>query len=493
MKNIFKKSFAVLLTAIIILSVNMTAFAAASQQKMNVYAGQQDVKLVFTFPKIAGIQGTVSYTNPSLLSSVKFTITGLSLGKYNDENKTFAFGGSDAVDCTITLTVKVAAGAKVGDTCGVTLKYETTTDGRMPSKPDYKYDTTTLTVVEKLDHSALKSAIEKAEKLKKTAYTSETWSKLETALSSAKKVLNSATTQKALNDAEKSLNDAINALEKLPDYTELLNQIKIAEALKKSDYTTKTWDVLADALAAAKNAKNSKKQTEIDSAAKALKNAIAGLKSIYEGKLSYDELNKQIAAAQKLSANDYEVEGWNKMQGALTNALKAKNSKLQPEIDVAAKELKNAIANLVKIDYSRLSAAIDAVNDYFNNNDLLGLINSSSDLLKQANSALTSRDQKTVDDFARRLEDYLLQIKKAVTDLAGADSVVVEKPVEVQPDNFCSIPTHKLWIVLFWISFAINLAGGILVWLYFRTKKKMATDDTPLVDYDITDDYKSDN
>ena len=73
--------------------------------------------------------------------------------------------------------------------------------------------------------------------------------------------------------------------------------------------------------------------------------------------------------------------------------------------------------------------------------------------------------------------------------MAGVDSVTVEKEVVVEPDyDYCNIKSHPVWIILFWISFAINIAVGALIGFYYYTKRKKTTDNTPLVDYDIYDD-----
>ena len=490
MKKVIKKIFALILTVTMVLSLGITTFATVSPTKTNVYAGQV-ITVKYSYSGIAGINGTFSYTNSAMFSDVKFKIDGLTLGKYNEQNKTLAYLSTEPVNCTITLTLTVANNAKVGDSCSITLKYETTVDGNMPSVPDYKYDTTTITVVEKIDNSTLKSLIEQAEGLKKSAYTPETWARLDSALKNAKTVLANATTQNEINVAAQSLRDAINALEKTLDYSELLKQINNAEALNKNDYTSKTWDVLTTALENAKKAQTSKSQAEIDSAAKALKNAIAGLVSIYEGKLKFDKLNEQIAIADGLNANDYTADSWNKLADALQKAKNAKSSKKQNEIDTAANELKAAIEGLVKLDYARLAAAIKALEDYLNNNSFLNLWKDSQNLISEANNALTSRDQQTIDSYAQRLEDLLIEFKKAIADMAGTGFEVIEKPVPVDPTNdYCNIKGHKVWIVLFWISFAINLAFAVLVFMYFYTKKKKATDDTPLVDYDIADDFE---
>ena len=68
--------------------------------------------------------------------------------------------------------------------------------------------------------------------------------------------------------------------------------------------------------------------------------------------------------------------------------------------------------------------------------------------------------------------------------------VVQEVPVEVLPEgDYCNIPTHHVWSVLFWVSAALNLAliGVIVAYVIRRTKNRR--DDTPLVDYDIDDDF----
>jgi hypothetical protein len=215
------------------------------------------------------------------------------------------------------------------------------------------------------------------------------------------------------------------------------------------------------------------------------------LVSIYEGKLNFDELNKQIAAAGNLKAKDYATKGWAEMQKALQNARNMKNSKLQPEIDVAATNLKNAIDALVKMDYKKLSDAIKAIDKYIDGNDFLNLWEDSQGLLKDAKDALTSRDQKVVDTYAQKLVDRLAELKKAINDIAGNESATVEKPVPVEPTgDYCNIKSHPVWIILFWISFVINLALGALIFMYCYTKRKKATDDTPLVDYDIIDDIE---
>ena len=488
-KQIFTKIFALTLAVAIIFCINVPVSAAVTPSKTSAYAGQV-ITLKYKYSGIAGISGTFEYSNPGLFSDVKFNIEGLT-GVYNEKNKTLAYFGTEPVNCTITLTLTVSKNAKIGDSCNISLEYETTTDGNMSPVPNYKYDKCTVSIVEKLDFTNLKAVVEKAEGLKKSLYTTESWANVETALKAAKTALNKAKTQSEIDSAEKTLRNAINSLEKLPDYSELEKQIKIAQSLNKADYTAKTWDVLEQALTEAKKAQSYKKQVDIDAAAKALKSAIAGLVSIYEGKLNYDELNKQISAAEGLKASDYASDGWQDFINALQNARKARNSKLQPEIDVAAADLKATMEALTKMDYQKLLEAIKAIDDYIKDNKFLNLWEESQGLLRDADNALSSRNQQTVDTYTQKLIDLLAQLKKAINDTAGADTVVVEKPIPVEPtDDYCNIKFHIVWIILFFVSFAVNIALGALIFMYFNAKRKKATDDTPLVDYDITDDFE---
>ena len=77
--------------------------------------------------------------------------------------------------------------------------------------------------------------------------------------------------------------------------------------------------------------------------------------------------------------------------------------------------------------------------------------------------------------------------------LIGKVFIAIEKrkevPVEVPPTGeFCNIPMHRIWPVLFFISLALNVTLAAVIVVYIRNKKKNQHDDTPLVDYDIFDD-----
>ena len=57
--------------------------------------------------------------------------------------------------------------------------------------------------------------------------------------------------------------------------------------------------------------------------------------------------------------------------------------------------------------------------------------------------------------------------------------------VPSEPDSPCTVTLHKVWPILFFISLAVNVG---LILFFFVRKKRQETDNTPLVDYDISDD-----
>ena len=62
--------------------------------------------------------------------------------------------------------------------------------------------------------------------------------------------------------------------------------------------------------------------------------------------------------------------------------------------------------------------------------------------------------------------------------------------MEVPPTgDYCNIPQHRTWPVLFLISAVLNVALIAAV-IFMQLKKQKTRDDTPLVNYDIDDDME---
>lgn len=114
-----KKIFSVLLSLVMLmslLSVGVAVSAATPDSQVIEAAAGETIKIKFSEDNCYGVSGNIEYSNRNLFSSL--TAGGSTfLGKITDE--AFILSSADKVTCDVILTVKVAADAKVGDTCVV--------------------------------------------------------------------------------------------------------------------------------------------------------------------------------------------------------------------------------------------------------------------------------------------------------------------------------------------------------------------------------------
>lgn len=206
--------------------------------------------------------------------------------------------------------------------------------------------------------------------------------------------------------------------------------------------------------------------------------------------IDYSVLEKQIAIANGLTKADYTIESWTAMQNALTDAKAALESKTQSTVDKAANALKSAIAALVPMDYSALQAVLALVQELIGKYDVGDLWMALADAVQRSEKVLTSGDQAAVDALTQEITDLIGKLEEILSVEPVPEIVIQEVEVEVPPkDDFCNIPMHKIWPILFFVSLGVNvlLGGAIVIVLSVRKKKH---DDTPLVDYDIDDDLE---
>lgn len=209
------------------------------------------------------------------------------------------------------------------------------------------------TPAEGLDKAALASAVEEAKKLQKDEYTETTWNALKTALEYAEYVLNKEdATQDMVNAAAKMLNEAVKNLEKAEagvDKSALAEAIKKAEAKKKEDYTTASWNSFNSALTNAKGVYNSAKvsQAQVDEEVRKLNAAMASLVEIGSG-ADKSKLQAAVDKASTLVKANYTTATWNPFAAALTNAkgVLANDKATQAQVDEALDQLTKATAGL---------------------------------------------------------------------------------------------------------------------------------------------------
>lgn len=429
------KRILVLLLTVALFSCTVITVNAAAPSEVSGRAGEQ-VAVDFTFENIAGIEGTFTFSDPDIIVTSSTSMTGFSGSARPLPGKHLvAYFTYPAVEkCTLTLILTISDKALAGQTCTITFEYETSDDGEDMNPPE----TVTVEFVvkgdPKIDFEALKEQIRIAESLVSTEYTSATWSVLKAAYDNAKKALNS-TNQEGVDVATETLKNAIKQLEKIPeyvvDYSGLIKQIKIAEALKSKDYTSASWSKLTQALTKANEALKSTNQTEVNTAANNLKAAIAGLVTVSSNGIDYTELNRQIAIAEGLKEEDYTPETWTALESALSSAVSARGSNSQKVVDNAAAALKNAIAALVKleitIDYTELEKQI-TIAEGLNEADYTDISwEAVANALESAKTATTSENQAEVDAAAATLKSAIaVLVRMNYTALNDAIAAVQE-------------------------------------------------------------------
>ena len=190
-----------------------------------------------------------------------------------------------------------------GDTFEITVS----ATGYLPQS--FTYTTKVAPAQAEVNTEALEATIAKAEELKESDYTAESWAAMQTSLTSAKAALEAKESQEAVDAASASLQSSIDALKAATpaeteeeskddkkDETEAVDTaalekvIATAKGLKKNDYTAATWTTLQTALTNAEKALDAKEsQKSVDEAAKTLQAAIDGLKKVADTTATTDD------------------------------------------------------------------------------------------------------------------------------------------------------------------------------------------------------------
>ena len=137
-----------------------------------------------------------------------------------------------------------------------------------------------------------------------------------------------------------------------------------------------------------------------------------------------------------------------------------------------------------EVDYTKLKEAIDSANKLVDSDEVSKLWNKLFTAVSNGTLLLASDNQAAVDEAATEILGLIDQIK-AYLEAANTTQEVV-KEVEVEPEgDYCNIAMHKVWPILFFVSLVVNVLLGVCV---VASKKKVARDNTPLVDYQISDD-----
>ena len=189
------------------------------------------------------------------------------------------------------------------------------------------------------DYTKVDEAIAKANNLNKDDY--KDFTAVEAAVNAVVRDKN-ITEQSEVDKMAKAIEDAIADLQyKDADYTKVDAAIAKANALKKDEYKDFT-DVEA-AVNAVVRGKNITEQSEVDTMAQTIEDAIAALQ--YKD-ADYTKVDAAIAKANALNKNDYK--DFSGVEAAVKAVARGKNITEQSEVDKMAKTIEDAIAALEK-------------------------------------------------------------------------------------------------------------------------------------------------
>ena len=331
-------------------------------------------------------------------------------------------------------------------------------------------------LVERGNTDALKALIAeyKAEGLKEADYTTDSWKAYTDALTAAEKVVkdNSNLDQSAVDAAKKALEDAHTALVKVEQINKeaLKAAIDAAKAADANLYTTDSYKAMKTVLSdAEKVLKDSKDQTEIDAAAKALNDAVTAL--VQRG--NTDALKALIEEYKDLKEADYTADSWKEYADALkaAKAIVEDNSNSdQAAVDAALNALRDArvalkLSGKPSVDKSELQAAYDKYKDKKNDGYTAESWAKFENALKSA-KAILDNEAATAD----QVKAALAQLNSAAEGLTKTQTPPKNDPqTPSTPSQGGSVQTGDTAHVALWLVLA-----GMSVIAYVAVRRKRA-------------------
>ena len=187
-------------------------------------------------------------------------------------------------------------------------------------------------------------------------------------------------------------------------------------------------------------------------------------------KADLTELNRLIAIANELTKADYTNDSWEALLDAFNKAKAMTVNNTQAQVDAAAAALQAAIDGLVKIDYTELLAAIEAAKDLMGDTEVAQLWNELLAALDTANANLKGTSQAEVDSAAAALKAIVEKLDEILKGL--------KTPAVAEPAEGCSVPFHKIAVILLPVSGILNVILGFII---ANNSKKRKQDNVPMV------------
>ena len=284
-----------------------------------------------------------------------------------------------------------------------------------------------------VDKTDLNNTIADAKSKTKEHYSDTSWANLQSVLAEAEKVTNNPTAkQSEVDHINEKLKAAIAGLN--TDKTDLEKQLADANSKTASDFSPETWAALEAAKNAAQTVEDNATatQTQIDEAAKKLKEAIAALN------VNKTKLQEQIKDAATKQEADYSPKTWNDFKNAEIKAKEINNQTTplpkQSEIDAATKALQDAIKALA-VDKTALQNAINTANSKRKEEYTTQTWKALEEALAAANPVNTDKatTQSKVNVATEKLEQAIKNLvpltEKPILKFVNTDKKVLDKEV----------------------------------------------------------------
>ena len=209
------------------------------------------------------------------------------------------------------------------------------------------------------------------------------------------------------------------------DYTAVDAAITSAKALDSSLY--KNYSAVEDSINAVDRAKSKAQQTEVDTMAKAIEDAIAALQ--YKG-ADYTKVDEAIVKVNALNKDNYK--DFSAVEAAVNAVVRDKSFTEQSKVDAMAKAIEDAIAALQYkgADYTKVDAAIAKANA-LNKNDYKDF----SGVEAAVNAVVRDKNitkQSEVDAMAKAIEDAITALQYKGADYTNVDAAIDKAP---EPSN----------------------------------------------------------
>lgn len=207
--------------------------------------------------------------------------------------------------------------------------------------------------------------------------------------------------------------------------------------------------------------------------------------------VDYAQLQLLVGTVNGLNSYDFTQESWEPLQKAVDTGKRYLKGRFgQQAVNEAVNDIERAMVSLVRMDYSKLESTLALVHTQIDKNpELHDVWNRLNTAVAEARPLMVSGDQQAVNKAVLEIEQLLAELASFEETEEEPEVVIQEVEVEVPPtDDYCNIPSHRLWPILFAASMAANV-GLIAGVVYITLKRRNTVDNTPLVSYDIDDDF----